>query len=153
MAVSRSASAKISCADLPPSSMVAGLRNSPARLATDRPTGVDPVKAILSTLGWRMSAWPATAPPVTTFRTPSGTPAAENSSAIRSADNGVSSAGLWTIVFPAASAGAILLLERISGKLNGVMAPTTPMGSRRVYASAGTEIDRVDPSIVCARAA
>jgi hypothetical protein len=46
-----------------------------------------------------------------------------------SALSGVSLAGLCTIVLPAMSAGAILLLERMSGKLNGVIAATTPIGS------------------------
>jgi len=51
---------------------------------------------------------------------------------MNSALSGVSSAGLCTTVLPAARAAAILLLDRTSGKLNGVMAPTTPRGSRRV---------------------
>ena len=70
--------------------------------------------------------------PVTTFTTPSGTPASLSSDAMNKALSGVSSAGLCTTTLPAASAGAILDVDRISGKLNGVMAATTPSGSRRV---------------------
>jgi hypothetical protein len=39
------------------------------------------------------------------------------------------------MVLPHASAGAIFQTAIISGKFHGVMAPTTPMGSRRVSAS------------------
>ena len=133
MATSRSASSKTMWAALPPSSMVTGLRCSPATLAACRPTAVDPVNAILSTPGWRSSASPTTWPlPVTTLSTPSGTPASVSSWAMKSALSGVSSAGLWTTTLPAARAAAILVLDRMSGKLNGVMAATTPTGSRSV---------------------
>ena len=46
--------------------------------------------------------------------------------------SGVSDAGLCTILFPAARAGAIFEQVKASGKLNGVIAATTPSGSRRV---------------------
>ncbi len=61
-AFSTSASSKTMCAALPPSSIVTGLRASPAALATCRPTAVEPVKAILSTPWCRSSASPATGP-------------------------------------------------------------------------------------------
>ena len=51
---------------------------------------------------------------------------------MKSALSGVSSAGLCTTTLPAARAAAILVLDRISGKLKGVMAATTPTGSRSV---------------------
>ena len=51
---------------------------------------------------------------------------------MNSALSGVSSAGLCTTTLPAASAGAILEVDRISGKLNGVIAATAPSGSRLV---------------------
>ena len=38
-------------------------------------------------------------------------------------------AGFSTTAQPAASAGAILCATRLSGKLNGVIAPTTPIGA------------------------
>ena len=47
-------------------------------------------------------------------------------------DAGVCSEGLTTKVQPAASAGASLKDSSKSGEFQGVMAPTTPIGSRRV---------------------
>ncbi len=52
-----------------------------------------------------------------------------------SAESGVWLAGLRTTAQPAASEGAILCATRLSGKLNGLIAPTIPIGSRRVNAS------------------
>ena len=46
--------------------------------------------------------------------------------------NGVWLAGLSTTGQPAAMAGATLWATRLSGKLNGAIAPTTPMGTRSV---------------------
>ncbi len=152
-ACSTSASSNTRCAALPPSSRVTGLRCCPATLATCLPTAVDPVNAILSTPGWVSRGSPISEPkPVTTLSTPSGTPASARSPAISSALSEVSSAGLCTTVFPAASAAAIFVVDRISGKLNGVMAAITPSGSRRVYACDGIGICRVAPSTPCARA-
>ena len=51
------------------------------------------------------------------------------------AERGVCVAGLSTTGHPAAMAGASLWATRFSGKLNGLMAPTTPTGTRRVNAS------------------
>ena len=65
------------------------------------------------------------------FRTGTG-PAldAAISSAIRSVDSGVISAGFNTTVLPAASAGPIFQLVNMSGKFHGTICPTTPSGSR-----------------------
>ena len=96
-AASRSASAKTTLADLPPSSSVTRLIVCAAPAAIPRPTSVEPVKAILATSGCSTRRWPQTLPgPATTLRTPSGSPA---SSAILSSSiavSGVSSAGLRT---------------------------------------------------------
>jgi hypothetical protein len=46
------------------------------------------------------------------------------------ADNGVISLGFSTTVQPAVSAGASFAAIWCSGKFHGVMAPTTPIGSR-----------------------
>ena len=46
--------------------------------------------------------------------------------------SGVSSAGLSTTVFPAASAGATFHAAMTSGKFHGTIRPTTPSGSRKV---------------------
>ena len=51
------------------------------------------------------------------------------------AENGVWLAGLRTTGQPAAMAGASLWATRLSGKLNGLIAPTTPIGTRRVKPS------------------
>ncbi|MNM67512.1 hypothetical protein D3C81_790480 [compost metagenome] len=68
------------------------------------------------------------------FTTPSGIPEACTSSAKRSADNEVSSAGLTTTVQPVASAAPSFQAMVCSGKFHGTMAPTTPTASLRVYA-------------------
>ena len=51
------------------------------------------------------------------------------------AEKGVWLAGLSTTGQPAAIAGATLWATRFSGKLKGLMAPTTPTGTRRVKPS------------------
>ena len=132
-AASRLASAKITLADLPPSSSVTRLKLPAAPCMMRRPTPGEPVKVTLSTSGWFTSRSPTTLPsPVTTLNTPSGTPASSASSASRSADSGVSSAGFTTSVQPQARAGAIFHMPIISGKFHGTMAATTPTGSRTV---------------------
>ena len=67
----------------------------------------------------------------TTFNQPAGSPASVSSSARRSAESGVCDAGFSTTAQPAASAGATLCATRLNGKLNGEIAPTTPIGTRR----------------------
>ena len=47
--------------------------------------------------------------------------------------SGVSEAGFRTIVHPAARAGANFQPAMLSGKFHGTMAPTTPIGSWRMY--------------------
>ena len=59
-AASRSASAKMTLADLPPSSSVTRLIVAAAPSAIPRPTSVDPVKAILATSGCSTSRFPTT---------------------------------------------------------------------------------------------
>lgn len=46
------------------------------------------------------------------------------------AESGVCDAGFWTTGAPTAIAGATLCAVRFSGKLNGVIARTGPMGTR-----------------------
>ena len=134
-AASRSASAKMTFADLPPNSSVTRLIVAAAPAAIERPTSVEPVKAILATSGCSTRRWPHVRPgPTRTFTTPSGSPASRAISAKRSAVNGVSSAGLSTTVLPAASAGPSFQAAIVSGKFHGVMRPTTPTGSRTVQA-------------------
>ena len=61
-AAARSASAKTTLADLPPSSRVTRLMVPAAPAMMPRPTSVEPVKAILSTSGCATS-WPPTSGP------------------------------------------------------------------------------------------
>ena len=66
--------------------------------------------------------------PVTTFKTPAGTPAISASLASASAQSGVSSEGLTTTVQPAAKAGPTLRVIMAIGKFHGVMAAQIPTG-------------------------
>ena len=62
----------------------------------------------------------------------SGKPASVTSSPSRMAESGVCSAGLSTMVHPAANAGASFHAAIIRGKFQGIIWPTTPTGSRMV---------------------
>ena len=98
-----------------------------------RPTSVEPVKTIFATPTWSTSRCPMTLPlPGSACNTPSGTPASSASSARRMAVSGVSSAGLSTTQFPAASAGANPQDAIGMGKFQGTITPTTPSGSWKV---------------------
>ncbi len=98
------------------------------------PTSGDPVNVMSATSGCSTSALPTVPPPpVTTLRWPGGSPhSPSSSSASEIADSGVCDAGLSTTGQPAAIAGATLCATRLSGKLNGLIAPTTPTGSASV---------------------
>ena len=128
---SRSASSSTIAADLPPSSSVTRFICSPQIDAMRRPTSVLPVKATLSTPGWRTRCSPTRAPPGITLKTPSGTPASSRTSARMNASSGVSGDGFRTNVQPASSAGASFMAVSPSGTFHGRIAPTTPTGSRR----------------------
>ena len=130
-AASRSASSKTMNGALPPSSSDIFLTVPAHCRISNWPIGVDPVKVSLRTMGLAVITPPiATASPVTTLKTPGGTPARCASSASASAESGVCSAGLSTIVQPAASAGATLRVIIADGKFHGVIAAQTPTGSR-----------------------
>src|SRR5438874_2411549 len=60
--------------------------------------------------------------------TPGGSSAWRSTSAKRSAESGVVSAGLRTTVLPVASAGAIFHESMSSGKFQGTIWPATPIG-------------------------
>ena len=102
-----------------------------------QPTGGDPVNVMSATSGWSTSALPTSPPPpVTTLSQPGGRPHSSSSrSASAMAENGVWLAGFSTTGQPAAIAGASLCATRFSGKLNGLIAPTTPTGTRRTKPS------------------
>ena len=107
-----------------------------ASAPTRWPTAVEPVKATLAMSGCWASRSPTTRPgPTTTFSTPSGSPASSAIFSSSIAVSGVSSAGLSTIVLPAASAGATFHDAIASGKFHGVIRPTTPSGSRNVMST------------------
>ena len=78
IAASRSASAKTTFGDLPPSSSETFLRLPAAAWTISLPTSVEPVNATLSTSGWPDSAAPASPKPVTMLTTPSGRPASQH---------------------------------------------------------------------------
>src|SRR5690348_11144638 len=108
-AVSRSASSKTMNGALPPSSSDTFFTVDEHCCMSSLPTAVEPVKLSLRTIGLLVSSPPIVfESPVTTETTPAGTPARSASTHIASAEYGVSSDGLMTIVQPAASAGPTL---------------------------------------------
>ena len=130
----RSASSKTMNGALPPSSSETFF-TWPAHWAIrSLPTSVEPVKPSLRTIGFDVISPPisgaSAASPVTTEKTPGGTPASSASAAIASAVSGVCSAGLSTIVQPTASAGADLRVGIAAGKFHGVIPAVTPIASR-----------------------
>ena len=125
-----SASGSTMCGDLPPSSRETFLRLPVAALATSRPDRGRTGEGHLVHAGVGGDGAADDGPgPVTTLRTPGGRPASWHSSASRSVDSDVSSAGLRTTVLPVASAGASFQAAIDIGKFHGTIAPTTPTGS------------------------
>src|SRR5262245_37798927 len=114
---------------LPPSSIDTRLTVPAACASSFLPIAVEPVNVILRTSGLAVSS-PPIGPdsPVTTLKTPFGTPARSPSSASASAENGVAEAGFDTIVQPTASAGPALRVIIAAGKFHGVIAAQTPTG-------------------------
>jgi len=106
-AASRSASAPTSRASLPPHSATTGVSVSAAAAITLRAVAAEPVKAILAT-PLRASASPVEPAPVTSWSTGADSPkmpsASPNERTSASPVAGVSSDGLNTTAFPAASA-------------------------------------------------
>ncbi len=134
-ASSRSASALTNIAFLPPSSRETRLPNRPQVAAIWWPTVTEPVKEMARTSGCSTSAAPASSPkPVTSPRTPLGSPASMSTSASLIATSGVSSAGLKTTALPANRAGISFQQGIAIGKFQGVMQPTTPIGTRSAKA-------------------
>src|SRR3972149_3834102 len=89
------------------------------------PTSVEPVKPILRTRGFFRNSLPISSgySVVTTFRTPGGSPTSWRILVIAKAVKGVCSAGFRTTVQPAASAGAILRVIMVAGKVHRGGAP------------------------------
>ena len=133
-AVSTSASAATTTGVALPSSRLT--RFFAARSFSFQPTGPEPVNVSARTRSSSTRTSPISeAGPTSTFSHPGGKPASSASSARKSADSGVCDAGFSTTAQPAANAGASLCATRLSGKLNGLIAPTTPIGSRSANAS------------------
>ena len=131
-----SASSQMTIGFLPPSSRLTRLSVSAARRLMSMPVSVWPVKEMTRTSGCSTSAWPTSVPdPVTTFTTPSGMPPSISSSTKRTAQAGVSDAGLMTAVFPQISAGKSFQPGIATGKFQGVISPTTPIGRRMAMAN------------------
>ena len=94
------------------------------------PVLLSPTNAIAFISGCSVKALPASSPnPLTVFRTPGGRPASSAISTSKRAVRGEASAGLWTTVQPAASAGAIFQVDSMKGVFHGVIIPTGPIGT------------------------
>ena len=131
IAVSKSASSKTMKGALPPNSIDTFFMVSAALRTKVLPTPVEPVNEILRTsLLAIITSLIASVSPETAFNTPSGTPAFCASASNAKAHSGVSLAGLIKPVQPAASAGPNLRVNIANGKFHGVIAATTPTGSR-----------------------
>jgi len=114
---------------LPPSSSATFFTVPAHWRISSLPTAVEPVKDSLRTAGLAVSSPPTSGARlvVTMLSTPAGRPARSASTASASAHSGVSSAGLITIVQPAARAGPALRVIIAIGKFHGVIAATTPI--------------------------
>ena len=98
---------------------------------------VEPVKAMQSTSMCSASALPAVWPkPGTTLNTPSGNARLERELGDPQRGQRRLLRGLEHQRIAAASTGPIFQAAISSGKFHGTMAPTTPMGSRVIGASA-----------------
>jgi hypothetical protein len=96
------------------------------------PTSVEPVKDSLRTSGCCASGPPhSSLSPVSTWSTPAGKNSWQIAAIIKTPSD-ASSAAFSTSVLPAQSAGAIFNAASSTGAFHGMIAPTTPSGSRRV---------------------
>ena len=110
------------------------------------PTSPEPVNAITSTSICIASALPVISPsPVITLKTPSGMPASKASSASLRSVRDAFSAALITMELPVASAGANFQEPIIKGKFQGMIAPTTPIGSRWMSPNIFSEVGAISP--------
>ena len=129
----RSASSQTTSAFLPPSSMQVFARRRPAASAIARPVAADPVKLTRSTPGSSTSGIPASGPrPLTTLRTPRGSPASRQSRPNHRAERGACSDGFRTAQFPQKIAGKAFHATLGSGVLNEIRSAATPTGRRSV---------------------
>ena len=124
-AVSQSPSALTISGAFEPSSRLTFLCGT--RLRMPQPTSAEPVKVSARVSSCSTIALPTSEPgPGMTLSQPSGRPASTRIAASFRAEIGVWPAGLSTTALPAAIAGPSLWATRLSGKLKGLIAPTTP---------------------------
>ena len=109
--------------------------------------GVEPTKLMALMAGWVSSSSTAVLSPCRTLKTPAGSPASAQSSAIQIAAVGSFSDGLRTTVLPAAMAMGKNHIGTMAGKLNGEMMPTGPTGWRREETSMLVEAFSVMPPL------
>src|SRR5947209_16436256 len=87
---------------------------------------VEPTKLTAATSGWCSNASTASLSPLTTLKTPGGSPASVSNSAMRKPREGSRSDGFSTKVLPQASATGNIHIGTMAGKLNGVIPAQTP---------------------------
>jgi len=109
-----STSSRTMAGSLPPSSRVIRLMVAAAETITFDPVAIEPVKAMLSTPGWEVSASPRSLSSQMTLSTPAGS-RSFRSSPMRTLDRGVVPAGLTITVLPASSAGSSLIHSSVRG--------------------------------------
>ena len=121
-------------ADLPPSSRNTFFTVSDALAMMRRPVAVEPVKVIMSTRGSVVSTSPTMwSDEATTFTTPAGMSVSSAMMRPRHvADHGVSGAGFKHHGVARRQGRAELGQVQVEREVPGVMAPTTPIGSRRM---------------------
>src|SRR6204780_1033015 len=102
-------------------------------------TAVEPTKLTACTRGSVSSASTASLSPLTTFKTPGGSPAPNASSATRSGQLGSRSEGFSTKVLPQTTASGHIHSGTMHGKLNGVMPQVTPSGWNSLHESIAGE--------------
>ena len=135
---------------LPPSSSETFLSIPPASCPTRRPTGVEPVNDTTWMFGSVTRASPTSAPPTTTWSTPSGSPASrKTASNIAPPMTGVCGSGLSTTALPRASAGPTTRMPSTLGEFHGVIAPITPAGTRRTIDSLPATADGTSEPYAC----
>ena len=98
-------------------------------MAASIPAAVEPVRLTISTNLLLVRVVPTTEPdPCTTEIIPAGTPASTSNSTYLVKVSGLALAGLSITAFPINNAGGTLLIKISLGKLNGIIATTTPRG-------------------------
>ena len=116
-------------ASLPPNSSVMRFSVLAADAITRAPVAVEPVNEILLMPLCVVILSPRSLLSAIILTTPAGKTSAISEARCR-ADNGVVGAGLTITVLPANSAAGNLKANKIIGKFQGIIAPTTPSGLR-----------------------